>query len=115
METAEKVINDVLRNSGVLSQPVVADSPKKDKDKEKEKSLKSKEVWDNHCMGKNLWTSDHHTHLFVLPQNCCHKVGTTQLFRMSLYFAALQISFTRIMGPKPVPALTLPLCKKQGL
>ncbi|MCJ8730419.1 hypothetical protein PDJAM_G00184270 [Pangasius djambal] len=45
METAQEVIKDVLKNSDVLSQPVLADGPKKDKEKEKEKekSFKSKE------------------------------------------------------------------------
>lgn len=48
MDTAEKVTKVVLKNS----QPVLADSPKKDK--EKEKSLKSKEVCHIHSMAKSL-------------------------------------------------------------
>lgn len=44
MEKAQEVIKDVLKNSDGLSQPVLADSPRKDKEKEKEKSSKSKEV-----------------------------------------------------------------------
>ncbi|XP_053477642.1 cilia- and flagella-associated protein 46 isoform X1 [Ictalurus furcatus] len=45
MKTAQEAIKDVLKTSDVLSQPVLVDSPKKDKEKEKEKekSLKSKE------------------------------------------------------------------------
>ncbi|XP_058242545.1 cilia- and flagella-associated protein 46 isoform X2 [Hemibagrus wyckioides] len=42
MEKAQEVIKDVLKNSDGLSQPVLADSPRKDKEKEKEKEKNSK-------------------------------------------------------------------------
>ncbi|XP_046691474.1 cilia- and flagella-associated protein 46 isoform X1 [Silurus meridionalis] len=45
MKTAQEVIKDVLKNSDIAPQPVLADSSKKDKEKEKEheKIFKSKE------------------------------------------------------------------------
>ena len=33
--------------------------------------------------------------------NCCHKVGSTESFRMSLYAVALRFPFTGIKGPSP--------------
>lgn len=44
MEMAQEIVKDMLKNTDVLSQPVKADSPKKDKEKEKEKEKKPKQV-----------------------------------------------------------------------
>ena len=33
--------------------------------------------------------------------NCCHKVGSTELSRMSLYAVVLRFPFTGTKGPEP--------------
>lgn len=52
----------------------------------------------------------HYTHMLAVP-----KLGSTQLYVISLYTVALQFPFTVMKGPEPVPVRQSSCTKKQGL